>query len=154
MKKLIVLILNLMAIFTMTACTDTKIYTFQEASGFEITNISSIDASKSVYLSFSWNVSNEAYNYFDCEYVKVNFDINKEFLSAWPPSTAKDDAYSLRIVTNLDDPTNEEDDLFLCYISHNTNYMYFNGVGGTYRSKDKMPLEFIKLIVKANEYNE
>ena len=32
--------------------------------------------------------------------------------------------------------------------------MYFNGVGGTYRSKDKMPLEFIKLIVKANEYNE
>ena len=72
--------------------------------------------------------------------MKVDFDINAEFLSTWPPSELKDDAYVLHgDIDGLEVGLN-------LYISHNTRYMYFNGIDGTYRSKNKMPAKLIDII--------
>ena len=138
-KKLLLLLSFLIAIF-MTSCTSSKTYSFKEAVGYEISSINAIKASESVYQSFAWTVSDEVYEYLDCKYVKVDFDINAEYLSTWPPSELKDDAY----VLGSDIDGLEAGIIF--YISHNTRYMYFNGVDGTYRSKNKMPTKLIDII--------
>lgn len=126
----------------MTSCSSTKTYSFEEASGFEVTSLNSIVASESVYQSLAWPISDEVYEYLDLKFVKANFDINAEFLSTWLPSELKDDAYVLHTyIEGLDSGIN-------FYISHNTRYMYFNGIDGTYRSENKMPEEFIDIIKK------
>lgn len=142
-QRIITGILVSIGIFTMSSCSDTETYSFKEACGYEVFDISSIQASQSVYQSYAWIISEETYSYLDCRYVKVNLDINAEYLSSWPPSTLKDDAYCLRA-----DAGNFGNNCF--YISHNTNYMYFDGLKGTYRSKDKMPAEFITSIGMKN----
>lgn len=144
MKKLIILALTFLGIITMTSCSNKETYSLKEAGGFEISNIAQIKASSSVYQSAAWPVSEEMYQYFDCEYIKVDFDINNEFLSSCPPSESKDDAYVLH--ADIEGVDIYEDFGPIFYISHNTRYMYFDGVDGTYRSKDKMPSAFIELI--------
>ena len=79
MKKLITLALTFLGIITITSCSNIETYSLKEAGGFEISNIAQIQASSSVYQSFAWRVSEETYQYFDCEYIKVDFDINNEF---------------------------------------------------------------------------
>ncbi|MCR4660538.1 MAG: hypothetical protein K5765_00885 [Clostridia bacterium] len=144
MKKKLLLVLSLLIIIFMTSCTSSKTYSFEEASGFEVTSLNSIKASECVYQSFAWPISDEVYEYLDCKYVKVDFDINSEYLSTWPPSELKDDAYVLHTyIEGLDSGIN-------FYISHNTRYMYFNGIDGTYRSKNKMSEEFIDIIKQKN----
>lgn len=140
MKKKLLLVLSLLIIIFMASCTSSKTYSFKEAVGYEISSINAIKASESVYQSYAWTVSDEAYEYLDCKYVKVDFDINAEFLSTWAPSELKDDAYVL-----YGDIDGLEVGLNL-YISHNTRYMYFNGIDGTYRSKNKMPTKLIDII--------
>ena len=140
MKKKLLLVLSLLIIIFMTSCTSSKTYSFKEAVGYEISSINAIKASESVYQSYAWTVSDEVYEYLDCKFVKVDFDINAEFLSTWPPSELKDDAYVLHTyIEGLDSGIN-------FYISHNTRYMYFNGIDGTYRSKNKMPAKLIDII--------
>lgn len=89
-------------------------------------------------------VSEETYQYFDCEYIKVDFDINNEFLSSATVSELKDDAYVLHV--DIKDVDIYADFGLVFFISHSTKYMYFDGVDGTYRSKYKMPSAFIGLI--------
>ena len=140
MKKKLLLVLSLLIIIFMTSCTSSKTYSFKEAVGYEISSINAIKASESVYQSYAWTVSDEVYEYLDCKFVKVDFDINAEFLSTCPPSELKDDAYVLHTyIEGLDSGIN-------FYISHNTRYMYFNGIDGTYRSKNKMPAKLIDII--------
>ena len=119
-------------------------YTLKEISGIEVSNITYMQVSSSVYQSLAWNVDEKYYSYLDIEYILVDFDINKEFLSAWPPSEAKDDAICIHIAA---------DNIHLCdmwysaifYISHKTHYMYTwsNEEGKSYRSKYVMPNSFI-----------
>ena len=144
MKKLITLALTFLGIFTITSCSNIETYSLKEAGGFEISNIAQIKASSSVYQSFAWRVSEEAYQYFDCQYIKVDFDINNEFLSSDTVSELKDDAYVLH--ADIKDVDIYADFGPTFFISHSTKYMYFDGVDGTYRSKYKMPLSFIRLI--------
>lgn len=144
MKKLITLALTFLGIITITSCSNIETYSLKEAGGFEISNIAQIQASSSVYQSFAWPISEETYQYFDCEYIKVDFDINNEFLSSDTVSELKDDAYVLHADIKDVDIYAEFGPTF--FISHSTKYMYFDGVDGTYRSKDKMPSEFIGLI--------
>lgn len=140
MKKKMLLVISLLIIIFMTSCSSSNTYSFKEAVGFEVSSLNSIVASESVYQSLAWPISDEAYEYLDCEYVKVDFDINAEFLSTWPPSELKDDAYVLHTyIEGLDSGIN-------FFISHNTRYMYFNGIDGTYRSKNTMPAELIDII--------
>ena len=144
MKKLITLALTFLGIITITSCSNIETYSLKEAGGFEISNIAQIQASSSVYQSFAWRVSEEAYQYFDCQYIKVDFDINNEFLSSDTVSELKDDAYVLHV--DIKDVDIYADFGLVFFISHNTKYMYFDGVDGTYRSKDTMPSAFIGLI--------
>ena len=144
MKKLITLALTFLGIITITSCSNIETYSLKEAGGFEISNIAQIKASSSVYQSFAWRVSEEAYKYFDCQYIKVDFDINNEFLSSDTVSELKDDAYVLH--ADIKDVDIYADFGLVFFISHSTKYMYFDGVDGTYRSKYKMPLSFIRLI--------
>ena len=144
MKKLITLALTFLGIITITSCSNIETYSLKEAGGFEISNIAQIKASSSVYQSFAWRVSEETYQYFDCEYIKVDFDINNEFLSSDTVSELKDDAYVLHV--DIKDVDIYADFGLEFFISHSTKYMYFDGVDGTYRSKYKMPLSFIRLI--------
>ena len=144
MKKLITLALTFLGIITITSCSNIETYSLKEAGGFEISNIAQIKASSSVYQSFAWRVSEEAYKYFDCQYIKVDFDINNEFLSSDTVSELKDDAYVLHV--DIKDVDIYADFGLVFFISHSTKYMYFDGVDGTYRSKYKMPLSFIRLI--------
>ena len=144
MKKKLLLVLSLLIIIFMTSCSSSKIYSFKEAVGFKVSSLNSIVASESVYQSLAWPISDEVYEYLDCKFVKVNFDINAEFLSTWPPSELKDDAYVLHsYIEGLDSGIN-------FYISYNTRYMYFNGIDGTYRSKSKMPTKLIDIIKQKN----
>jgi len=139
MRKLL-FILSLIIVIFLTSCSSTKTYSLKEASGFEVSSLNSIMASESVYQSHAWPISDEVYEYLDCKYVKVDFDINAEFLSAWPPSELKDDAYVLHSdIDGLEAGIN-------FYISYNTRYLCFNGLDGTYRSENKMPKEFIDII--------
>ena len=144
MKNLITLALTFLGIITITSCSNIETYSLKEAGGFEISNIAQIQASSSVYQSFAWRVSEETYQYFDCEYIKVDFDINNEFLSSDTVSELKDDAYVLH--ADIKDVDIYADFGLVFFISHSTKYMYFDGVDGTYRSKYKMPLSFIRLI--------
>ena len=144
MKKLITLALTFLGIITITSCSNIETYSLKEAGGFEISNIAQIQASSSVYQSFAWRVSEEAYQYFDCQYIKVDFDIDNEFLSSDTVSELKDDAYVLH--ADIKDVDIYADFGPTFFISHSTKYMYFDGVDGTYRSKYKMPLSFIRLI--------
>ena len=144
MKKIITLALTFLGIITITSCSNIETYSLKEAGGFEISNIAQIQASSSVYQSFAWHVSEETYKYFDCEYIKVDFDINNEFLSSGTVSELKDDAYVLH--ADIKDVDIYADFGPTFFISHSTKYMYFDGVDGTYRSKDKMPSAFIGLI--------
>ena len=144
MKKLITLALTFLGIITITSCSNIETYSLKEAGGFEISNIAQIQASSSVYQSFAWRVSEETYQYFDCQYIKVDFDIDNEFLSSGTVSELKDDAYVLH--ADIKDVDIYADFGPTFFISHSTKYMYFDGVDGTYRSKYKMPLSFIRLI--------
>ena len=144
MKKLITLALTFLGIITIISCSNIETYSLKEAGGFEISNIAQIKASSSVYQSFAWHVSEETYQYFDCEYIKVDFDINNEFLSSGTVSELKDDAYVLHV--DIKDVDIYADFGPVFFISHSTKYMYFDGIDGTYRSKDKMPFAFIGLI--------
>lgn len=144
MKKLITLVLTFLEIITITSCSNIETYSLKEAGGFEISNIAQIQASSSVYQSAAWHVSEETYQYFDCEYIKVDFDIYNEFLSSGTVSELKDDAYVLHV--DIKDVDIYADFGPVFFISHSTKYMYFDGVDGTYRSKDKMPSAFIGLI--------
>ena len=144
MKKIITLALTFLGIITITSCSNIETYSLKEAGGFEISNIAQIKASSSVYQSFAWRVSEETYKYFDCQYIKVDFDIDNEFLSSDTVSELKDDAYVLH--ADIKDVDIYADFGPTFFISHSTKYMYFDGVDGTYRSKYKMPLSFIRLI--------
>ena len=146
MKKLIVVMFNLIGFIIVVSCSLTETFTLKEASEFEISNITCVQVSESVYQSFAWNVSDEVYSYFDCEYIKVDFDIDREFLSVWPPSRLEDDTYVLHVSTNFEVSTNGEVINLNFYMSHNTKYMYFKGINGTYRSKNKMSSKFVKMI--------
>ena len=118
-------------------------YSFNEAYGFEITNITELIVSRSVYQSSAWKVDIAYKTYFECDYVLVDFDIDKEYLTKWPPQEGQDDAYVVCVDTNLNVNNQLISELF--YISHQTQYMYANsGIEGkSYRSKDKMPSSFI-----------
>ena len=144
MKKIITLALTFLGIITITSCSNIETYSLKEAGGFEISNIAQIKASSSVYQSAAWHVFEETYQYFDCQYIKVDFDIDNEFLSSGTVLELKDDAYVLH--ADIKDVDIYADFGPTFFISHSTKYMYFDGVDGTYRSKYKMPFEFIRLI--------
>src|SRR5690606_16508175 len=93
MKKMSFL---LALLFLLTSCNQ-QIYSFKEVAGFEVSDISGMQVSAGVYQSAAWFVDEKYYSYLDCKFVLVNFDIDEEFLNAWPPSEAKDDAICIRI---------------------------------------------------------
>ena len=97
MKKTILLAVLLLPL---TGCNNGETYSLKEASGFEISNIESIIVSVSVYQSAAWAISEDAISYLEIKYIKTDFNIDEEFM-AWPPSTAKDDAYVLHIETDI-----------------------------------------------------
>lgn len=151
MKKTILLAICLLLL---TGCNNGETYSLKEASGFEVSNIKSITVSASVYQSSAWAVNEDAIAYLDAEYIKTDFDFDEEF-GAWPPSTAKDDAYVLHIETDivysLDVyPPVTTNYCTIFFISHSSRYMYFLGLDSYYRSLSKMPERFILLI---NQWN-
>ncbi|MFA7010257.1 MAG: lipoprotein [Bacilli bacterium] len=151
MKKTILLAVLLLSL---TGCNNGETYSLKEASGFEISNIESIIVSASVYQSAAWAISEDAISYLEIKYIKTDFNIDEEFM-AWPPSTAKDDAYVLHIETDivysLDVyPPVTSNYYTTFFISHSSRYMYFLGIDSCYRSLSKMPERFILLI---NQWN-
>ena len=140
--------LALMGTIAMVSCSSSDAYSLKGATGFEISEIILAQASESVYQSLAWNIPKEAYAYFDCPYVKVNFDINATYFSSWPPSELEDDAYVLHVETEALKANGQGGLTFV--ISHNTKYMYFDGLDATYRSKDAMSSKFIDLIKADN----
>ena len=126
MKKISFL---LALLFLLTSCKQ-KTYSFKEVAGFEVSNITQMQVSSGVYQSLAWIVDEKYYFYMDCKFVLVNFDIDEEFLNAWPPSEAKDDAICIRISAENFHPY----DMWysgLFYISHKSHYMY------TYSSEER-----------------
>ncbi len=84
----------------------------------------------------------------NCPYIEADFDINATYFSSWPPSELKDDAYVLRVEALSLEKSGQDGVAFV--IGHNTRYMYFDGLNGTYRSKDAMPSKFTDLIKTSN----
>ena len=132
----------------MASCSAPDTYSLKDASGFGVSEITSVQASESVYQSLAWSIPKEAYAYFDCPYVKADLDINATYFSSWPPSELEDDAYVLHVETEALKASGQGGLTFV--ISHNTKYMYFDGLDATYRSKDAMPSKFIDLIKTDN----
>ena len=139
MKKMSFL---LVLLFLLTSCNQ-QTYSFKEVTGFEVSNITQMQVSSSVYQSLAWIVDEKYHSYLDCSYVLVNFDIDEQFMG-WPPSESKDDAICIRISAENFHPY----DMWysgLFYISHKSHYMYTysNEEGKSFRSKYVMPNSFI-----------
>ncbi len=153
MKTKSYLILPLIiASFCLSSCEGHQTYTLKESAGFDVWNMTSMNARASVYQSFCWSVGRDAFSYFSQSYVETDFDIGKTFFNESQNSrSVKEDAYCLQVTTDLIDESNQSNLTFNFYISHNNRYMYFDGVGSTFRSKKKMSYYFIKLIC-GNQY--
>lgn len=109
-------------LFLLTSCNQ-QTYSLKEVAGFEVSNITQMQVSPSVYQNLAWLVNKKYYSYLDCSYVLVNFDIDEEFFNAWPPSEAKDDAICIRISAENFHPYGMwYSGQF--YISHKSHYMY------------------------------
>ena len=139
MKKMSFL---LVLLFLLTSCNQ-QTYSFKEVTGFEVSNITQIQVSSSVYQSLAWIVDEKYHSYLDCSYVLVNFDIDEQFMG-WSPSESKDDAICIRISAENFHPY----DMWysgLFYISHKSHYMYTysSEEGKSFRSKYVMPNSFI-----------
>ena len=145
MKKMSFL---LALLFLLTSCNQ-QTYSFKEAAGFEVSDITNMQVSSSVYQSFSWVEDKKYYSYMDCKFVLVNFDIQEEFLNAWPPSEAKDDAICIRICAKNFHPYSAWYSRAF-YISHKSHYMYTDSSeeGKCFRSKYVMSNLFIIGITK------
>lgn len=146
MKKMSFL---LVLLFLLTSCNQ-QTYSFKEVTDFEVTNITQMQVSSSVYQSLAWFVDEKYYSYLGCSYVLVNFDIDEQFMG-WPPSESKDDAICIRISAENFHPY----DMWysgLFYISHKSHYMYkySSEEGKCFRSKYVMPNSFIIGITKWN----
>ena len=136
--------------FLLTSCND-KTYSLKEIVGFETSDITGMQVSSSVYQSLAWFVDEKYYSYLGCSYVLVNFNIDEEFLNAWPPSKAKDDAICIRVIADNSHPY----DMWysgLFYVSHKSHYMYTysSEEGKCFRSKYAMSNLFIIGITKWN----
>ena len=130
-------------ILLLTGCSS-KSYSFKDVTGFEIKNVVSMKVSDSVYQNYAWPIEIKNCSYLDCQYVLVDFDINKEFLSSWPPSEAKDDATVIFVESDPQFAYNMPYSAIF-YISHNSHYMYArsNQEGKSFRSRYIMPISFI-----------
>ncbi len=84
----------------------------------------------------------------NCPYIEADFDINATYFYPWPPSELKDDAYVLHVEALSLEKSGQDRVTFV--IGHNTSYMYFDGLNGTYRSKDAISSKFINLIKTSN----
>ncbi len=76
MKKMSFL---LALLFLLTSCNQ-RTYSFKVVAGFEVSNITQMQVSSSVYQSLAWIVDEKYYSYLDCSYVLVNFDIDEQFM--------------------------------------------------------------------------
>ena len=144
MKKMSFLLASL---FLLTSCNQ-QIYSFKEVTGFEVSNITQMQVSSSVYQSLAWIVNEKYYSYLDCRYILVSFDINEQFMG-WPSNQQKDDAICIHIVAENVQPYDMTySPLF--YISHKTHYMYTysSEEGKCFRSKYVMSNSFIIGITK------
>ena len=145
MKKMSFL---LVLLFLLTSCNQ-QTYSFKEVTGFEVSNITQMQVSSSVYQSLAWIVDEKYYSYLDCSYILVSFDIDEQFMG-WPPKESKDDA----IVIHLErlHPSYKKYYAPLFYISHKNHYMYVqsNEEGKCFRSKYVMPNSFIMGITTWN----
>lgn len=148
-KKLLTCLFIFFGIVTMASCSDVETYSLKEATGFETFNISRIMSSESVYQNLAWSISEKAYSYLDCKYIKVDFDIHDEFFPSLFSSKSKDDAYVMHVDVGSFGIYEEDDQVF--FISHYSKYMYFDGIDGTYRSKNKMSSKFIDLLKMENK---
>ena len=95
MKKISFL---LVLLFLLTNCNQ-QTYSFKEVTSFEVSNITQMKVSSSVYQSLAWIVDEKYYSYLDCSYILVSFDIDEHFMGR-PPKESKDDA----IVIHLERP--------------------------------------------------
>lgn len=146
MKKMSFL---LVLLFLLTSCNQ-QTYSFKEVAGFEVSDITQMQVSSSVYQSLTWLVDEKYYSYLDCSYVLVDFDIDEQFMG-WPPNESKDDAICIRISAENYHPY----DMWysgLFYISHKSHYIYTysSEEGKCFRSKYVMSNSFIIGITKWN----
>ncbi len=144
MRRFKTLTFALVSVVMMISCSTPDTHSLKGTSGFEVSEITSVSVSESVYQGFAWPMPEEAYSYLDCSYIKVDFDINATYFSSWPPSELKDDAFVLRVEAESLNANGQAASIFV--ISHQTKYMYFDGLNGTHRSKDAMSSQFIDSI--------
>ena len=147
MKKIITIYFSLILIFILASCGNNRIYSLKQASGFEISNILDVKITNSYYQSTPYQIPEEGYIYFDCNYIKVNYDIEKEIVTKMIHS--KGDIYCLNI--DIKDVGAYIENGAVFYI--NNNYMYFDGIKGTYRSNSKVPSEFFEMMKLTNGDN-
>ena len=140
----------LLLLFLLTSCNNRR-YSLKEVAGFEVSDISQMQVSASVYQSAAWFIDEKYYSYMDCKFILVDFSIDEQFFNAWPPSKAKDDAVCIRISAKNFHPY----DMWysgLFYISHKSHYMYTysSEEGKSFRSVNRMPNKFIIEITSWN----
>ncbi len=136
--------------FLLAGCNQ-ETFSLKDVAGFEVTDISKMTVSASVYQSLAWYVDEKYYSYLDCKYILVDFNIDEEFFNAWPPSEAKDDAICIHIGAENFHPY----DMWysqLFYISHKSHYMYIRSFdeNKSFRSIYAMPNSFIIKITTWN----
>jgi len=143
-KTLFLLVLPLL----LTSCSS-KTYSLKEITGFEVSNITRMQVSSSVYQSLAWDVSEKYYSYLDCKYVLVNFNIDEEFF-AWPSNKQKDDAICIHVETEPHFAYSMPYSAIF-YISHKSHYMYIQvDEEKSMRSMNKMSNSFIMEITTWN----
>lgn len=127
--------------FLLSSCSQLA-YSFKGITGFDVGNISKMTVSSSCYQSAAWSVDKKYYSIFDCDYVLVDLNINKEIFNDYTSQYNKEfDAVCIYLETDLS--INKEDLSALFYIRYKDRFIYSqtNEKEKSYRSVKKFRMK-------------
>lgn len=138
--------------FLLSSCSQLA-YSFKDITGFDVGNISKMTVSSSCYQSEAWSVDKKYYSIFDCDYVLVDLNIDKEIFNDYTSQYNKEfDAVCIYLETDLS--INKEDLSALFYIRYKDRFIYSqtNEKEKSYRSVKKVSDEIINQITSIKFY--
>lgn len=138
--------------FLLSSCSQLA-YSFKDITGFDVGNISKMTVSSICYQSAAWSVDKKYYSIFDCDYVLVDLNIDKEIFNDYTSQYNKEfDAVCIYLETDLS--INKEDLSALFYIRYKDRFIYSqtNEKEKSYRSVKKVSDEIINQITSIKFY--
>ena len=140
--------------FLLSSCSQSS-YSFKDITGFDVTNISKMTVSSSYYQSVAWSVDKKYYSIFDCNYLLVNLNLDKEIFDDYSFTYNKEyDAVCIHLEADLS--INKENLSTLFYIRYKDRFIYTetNEKEKSHRSINKVSDEIINQMTSIKIMNK